>query len=88
MMVKRFTLGRSLINVIFFQTFLLNFKLFHKIIALIWLQPSRERKKLRVKSVLKCPNFIPMKRFLPPSSQPLFSLQQRQAGGEPRLLLL
>lgn len=35
MTVKSFTLGRSLINAIFFQTFLLDSKLFHKIIVLI-----------------------------------------------------
>lgn len=70
MTMKSFILGRSLNNAIFFQTFLLNLKFFHKIIVLIWLQPSRKRKKFRVKSMLKCFNFILMKGFLPPSSQP------------------
>lgn len=51
MKVKCFVLSKSLINDIFFQTFSLNFKLFHKIIVLIWLWPSGKRKKFRVKPV-------------------------------------
>lgn len=54
MMIKCFILGRSLNIVIFFWTFLLNFKLLHKIIVLIRLQPSRKRKKFRIKSTLRC----------------------------------
>lgn len=70
MMMKCFILGRSLSNAVFFWNFLLNSKLLHKIIVLIRLQPSRKRKKFRIKSTLRCFTFIPMKGFLPPSSQP------------------
>ena len=70
MMTKCFILGTSLNNVIFFWTFLLNFKLLHKIIVLIRLQPSRKRKEFRLKSALRCFTSISGKGFLPPSSQP------------------
>lgn len=66
MTVSCFSLCRSLINAIFFQTLVLSFKLSHKIIVLIWLQPSRKGKKLRVQSMLKFLNFTLIKRFLPP----------------------
>lgn len=70
MMTKCFILGRSLNNAVFFWNFVLNFKLLHKIIALIRLQPSRKRKKFRIKSTLRCFTFIRLQWFLPPSSQP------------------